>query len=98
MVLGWLDTRAVVDFANTASAEIVRLMPVGTHERNRKKAARSMQKLERLVRDAKAFSKNNKLNFYKRAKLVNTLQWHLREAGYPEDFVGDVVRLIVVNL
>ena len=98
MVLGWLDTRAVVDFANATSAEIMKLMPLGEHEIKRKKAGKLTEKFERVVLNAKAFSANNKLNFYKRAKLANTLQWKLKEAGYPEDFVRQVVELVVFNL
>jgi hypothetical protein len=57
-----------------------------------------MKKLERVILNAKAFSANHKLNFYKKAKLANTLKWNLKEAGYSEEFVRDVVGLVVVNL
>jgi hypothetical protein len=98
MIPGWLDTRAVVAFAEQTSAEIGELIPIGEHGHNRKKIGKRKQGLERVVMNAKAFSANNKLNFYKRAKLANTLQWKLKEAGYPPDFVRDVVEMVVFNL
>ncbi len=98
MVLGWLDTRAAVTFANSTSAEIRKLIPPSEHQPTRKEVGKRMKKLERVVLNAKAFSAKNRLNFYKKAKLANTLRWNLKEAGYSEDFVREVVGLVVVNL
>ena len=98
MIPRWLDTRSVVAFAEQTSAEIGKLIPIGELGHNRKKVGKRKKGLERVVMNAKAFSANNKLNFYKRAKLANTLQWKLKEAGYPAEFVRDVVEMVVFNL
>ena len=98
MIPGWLDTRVVVAFADETSADIAKLIPVGLHGDNPKKIAKRKDALQRLVMNAKAFSTTNKLNFYKRAKFANTLQWKLKDAGYPPDFVRDVVEMVVFNL
>ena len=45
-----------------------------------------------------AISRDNRLNFYKKAKLANTLKWALKEAGYSDAFVRELVGLVVVNL
>jgi hypothetical protein len=98
MILGWLDTDAAIEFANSTSADIRKLMPPSEHEPTRKEIGKRMKKLERVILNAKAFSASHKLNFYKKAKLANTLKWNLKEAGYSEEFVRDVVGLVVVNL
>jgi hypothetical protein len=98
MVLGWLDTGAAVDFANATAAEIRRLIPPSDAEPSRKEIGKRMKKLERIVLNARAFSKRNRLNFYKKARLANTLRWSLASAGYSNQFVREVVQLVTVNL
>jgi hypothetical protein len=98
MVLHWLDTAPAVEFANSTSAEIRKLIPPSEHQATRKEIGKRMKKLERVVLSARTFSASNKLNFYKKAKFANTLRWNLKEAGYSADFVREVVGLVVVNL
>ncbi len=98
MVLRWFDTRAVVEFVNATIADIRKLMPQGEHPSSRRQAIKRPERLERVVANTKVFGANNRLNIYKKATLLNTLRWGLREAGYPDDFVDDVVRLIALNI
>ena len=97
MVLGWFDTRAVVAFANATAREIQTALPP-TEESRRVRADKRMKRLERVINKTKAFGKENKLNFYKRAQLANTLKWSLKEAGYPDEFIRDLVGLVIVSL
>jgi hypothetical protein len=98
MLLRWLDTRPAVAFANTTAAEIRKLIPPSELQPTRKEVGKRMKKLERVVLSARDFSAANKLNFYKKARLANTLRWNLEEAGYSADFVREVTGLVVVNL
>ena len=98
MLLGWLDTRAVEDFASKMSREIQQSMPPSDETPGKKEAGKRAKKIERIATQAKDFSKSNKLNFYKKAKLANTLKWSLKEAGYSDVFVREIVGLILVNL
>lgn len=98
MLLRWFDTRAVVEFANTTIADIRKLVPPDEHRSSRRQAVKRPERLERVVANTKSFGANNRLNVYKKATLLNTLRWGLKEAGYPEGFVDDVVQLVVFNL
>jgi hypothetical protein len=98
MLLGWLDTRPVVEFARSIAAEIREAMPADEEARSRKEIGKRARKLERLTQRTRAFSRQHRLNFYKKARLVNTLKWELKDAGYSEVFVREIVGHILVNL
>src|SRR5262245_57304294 len=102
MLLAWLDTRHVVEFARSIVAEIREAMPADqeadTRKESRKEVGKRARKIERLTQRTRAFSREHRLNFYKRAKLANTLKWELKDAGYSEVFVREIVAHILVNL
>lgn len=98
MVLGWFDTRAAVHFANETSRDIQAALPPSDERPDKKQAGKRAKKLERIVLKVKAFSKQNKLNFYKKAKFANTLKWSLKEAGYSDVFIREITGLVLVNL
>jgi hypothetical protein len=98
MVLGWLDTRAAEDFAMRMAREIRASMPPIDQLPGKKEIGKRARKIDRVMAQAKAFSQGNRLNFYKKAKLANTLRWQLKEAGYPDVFIEEMVRVVVVNL
>ena len=98
MLLAWLDTRHVVEFARSIVAEIREAMPADEEVRSRKEIDKRARKVERLTERTRAFSREHRLNFYKKAKLANTLKWELKDAGYSEVFVREIVAHILVNL
>ncbi len=98
MLLGWFDARAAVQFAQATAAEIRRLIPPSDRDPSKKEIGKRMKKLERVILETKAFSRGNRLNFYKKSRLARALQSSLTEAGYSKEFVNGVVELVVLNL
>jgi len=98
MVLGWFDTRAVEDLGRSIAREIQDSMPPSDELPGKEEAGRRAQEIERIATQAKAFSRDHRLNFYKKAKLANTLKWSLKEAGYSDVFIREMVGLILVSL
>ncbi len=98
MVLGWLDSRAAVQFADSIARDIRAALPPSDERPGRKEADKRARKLERIVERTRGFSRDHRLNMYKKAKFANTLRWSLREAGYSDVFVREVVGLVLVNL
>ena len=94
MVLGWFDTRAVVAFAEEAARDIQAALPPGEAPK-RVRGDKRARRFERVIAKAQRFAAENKLNAYKKAKLVNTLKWSLKEAGYPDEFIEDIVALLL---
>ena len=97
MVLGWFDTRAVVAFAAEAAREIQGALPPAEAPK-RVRGDKRAKRFERVVAKARRFAADNKLNAYKKAKLINTLRWSLKEAGYPDDFIDDIAGLLLTSL
>lgn len=98
MVLGWFDTRATVAFAQATARDIQAALPPSDEKPSAKQAERRAKKLEGIVLKVKAFSRDNRLNFYKKAKFANTLKWSLKEAGYSDVFIREITGLVLVNL
>jgi hypothetical protein len=98
MLLGWFDTRAAVQFALETARDIQSAVPPSDARPDKKQAGKRAKKLERIVLKVKAFSKQNRLNFYKKAKFANALKWSLKEAGYSDVFIREITGLVLVNL
>jgi hypothetical protein len=96
MVLGWFDTRAAVAFAKEAAREIQGALPPAEAAK-RVRGDKRARRLERIIGKAQRFAAENKLNAYKKAKLVNTLKWSLKEAGYPDEFIDDIAVLVLMK-
>lgn len=98
MIFDWFDASQAVAFAKDVARDIDKLYQRDaftekkTH--NGKAARKGGQRLESLVLRVQVFSRQNKLNVYKKAKLLNTVKWELREAGHDQALVDDAVNLL----
>ena len=94
MIRDWFDAREAVTFAQGVVRDINRLFP---HEKKSKKPTstkKDRQKLDALVLRTRAFAQQHKLNVYKKAKLLNTIKWSMRDAGYEEATVDEIIALL----
>jgi len=54
----------------------------------------AQQKLDGVIRRTRGFAQQHRLNIYKRAKLLNTLKWELRDSGHDDALIDEVVALL----
>lgn len=54
--------------------------------------------LEQVFTRATEFSRENKLGWYKRARLGNDFRWELKEMGYDEKFVDTATEGLVLHV
>lgn len=98
MAFDWFDTRVAVAFGKEIALEAIKICPRtpggGKPTRTKKEIQKDTKKLDGLVRRVQAFSQQNRLNFYKKAKLLNVLKWDLREAGQDAEFINETVALV----
>lgn len=96
MILKWFDSSKPDDFARSLAAEMRQLFdPVTRRSGNpQKRQAKAPQKLEKVLARAAAFQAEHHLNFYRKARLLNTLKWELKEHGYDPAFVDDIVEMV----
>lgn len=98
MILDWFDAREAVAFGKEISLDIKRLFPVSISEKSpavsAKKDRKSQKKLDGLALRTRAFALEHSLNIYKKARLLNTIKWELREQGQDESLIDELVRLL----
>lgn len=98
MKFDWFDARLAVAFGQELAQEVNKIFPLAPGAdrpaRTKKEAQKEMKKLDGLLRRVQAFSQQNRLNVYKKAKLLNALKWDLREYGQDEELINETVILV----
>jgi len=94
MIREWFDAGEAVAFARTVARDVDRLFPPRPQKKNPTSAKKNQKKLDALVLRTRAFAQQHKLNVYKKAKLLNTIKWELRDAGHEESFINEIVALL----
>ncbi len=95
MILDWFDSREAEAFALELVADIDRLFPVNAIPKTKQGSAKKdRKKLDGLVLRTRSFAQSHRLNVYKKAKLLNTIKWHMREQGQQEVLVDEVIGLL----
>lgn len=88
MLLKWVETKDVDEFAASVVAELARRFPSSGVDPNARKATERIYKTHRAVFDrVEAFARSADLNLYRKARLGNRVKWALAEAGYTKFFV-----------
>jgi len=92
MIRDWFDTTAVVAFGQEIAGDLNRVHPPTDSAKKEDATTRKDRKrLDRIVVRTQTFAQQHKLNVYKKAKLLNTVKWALREAGQADAFIDEVV-------
>jgi hypothetical protein len=88
MIFEWFDTKGVDALAAGMAHELAKRVPPASVDAHGKKAEAKQKKTHDLVlRQARDFARQHKLNLYTKARLANRFKWALLEAGYPKPFV-----------
>ena len=90
MIREWFDTREVVAFAREIARELNRMHPIGNDVKNTA-SKKERKKLDSIVFRTRTFAQQHKLNVYKKAKLLNTIKWDLRDAGQDAALIDEIV-------
>ena len=99
MVLSWLDTKEVDEFADSVVAELMqRFPPTGVDLSTQKAIERVVKNVDKIARRVAEFGRSRKLNVYKKARFGNRVKWALKEAHYPEQFVDVMTQELVTQL
>lgn len=96
MIFGWLDTREVDAFADAVVKELLERFPAtGVDLSTRKSVERVMRNVDGLLARVTQFTREHRLNVYKKARFGNRVKWALREANYPPQFVEIMTHKLV---
>jgi len=98
----WFDTREVDSFAQWVIAELTQRLPPASLETDDRKTLDRIRRMNEYISlRATTFAREQKPNFYKRARLANKVKWGMREAGYTARFADtfsyELATLITVS-
>ena len=94
MIPDWFNARDAILFAQEIVRDVNRLFPP-TDQKGKAIPAKTYQKkFDGLIARIRAFSLKHELNIYKKAKLLNTIKWEMRDAGHEEAFTSEFILFI----
>jgi hypothetical protein len=95
-MLKWFDAAAAEAQADEAVAEIGRIVPKDELAAPGVGRKKQVSKLDQTIDRHRRQAATAGYNIYKKAKFANRVKWKLRDAGYPDDFIDSVVRLLII--
>ena len=94
MILEWFNAGEAVSFAQEIVGEINRLFPPADRKEKAIPKKEYQRRFDTLVFRIRAFSLKHKLNIYKKAKLLNTIKWEMKDAGHEEEIISEFISFI----
>ena len=94
MILDWFSAGETVLFGQAIVREINRLFPPADQKGKAMPAKTYQKKFDSLVIRIRTFSAKHKLNIYKKAKLLNTIKWEMKDVGHEKDIIDEFISFI----
>jgi len=94
MILDWFDAGEAVLFAQEIVRDINRLFPPADQKGKAIPAKMYQKKFDGMIVRIRTFSAKHKLNIYKKAKLLNTIKWEMKDAGHEENIIDEFISFI----
>jgi hypothetical protein len=94
MKLEWFNAGEAVLFAQAIVREINRLFPPADRKGKAIPKKEYQRRFDSLIARIRTFSLEHELNIYKKAKLLNTIKWELKDAGHEEAFISEFISFI----
>jgi len=98
MILEFFSTRKVTDFAKQLAQDVAKRYPpaIANNPAQMVSQKRLSSILEEAFVRAAEFNRENKLGWYKKAKLGNEFRWELKELGYDKHFIEVATEGLIV--
>jgi hypothetical protein len=98
MILKFFSTRTVTEFAKSLAQDVAKRYPpaIANNPAQMVSQKRLSGILEEAFTRAAEFNRENKLGWYKKAKLGNEFKWELKEMGYDEKFIDVATEGLIV--
>lgn len=94
MILDWFNAEEAVLFAHEIVREVNRLFPPAEQKGKAIPAKEYQRKFDSLIVRVRTFSSKHRLNIYKKAKLLNTIKWEMRDAGHEDVIVNEFISFL----
>jgi hypothetical protein len=99
-ILEFFSTAKLAELAKSLSQDVARRYPpaIANNPAQMVSQQRLSGILEEVFARATQFSRENKLGWYKRARLANDFRWELAELGYDEKFVNAATEDLILHV
>jgi hypothetical protein len=94
----WFNAKPAEDYGTSLAKFFMEKMPKWQAISESKVASKTEFILSKLEAQILAFKKEEKLNFYKKAKLANAFKWALKDADYDAVFSEKLLEWLVSHL
>jgi hypothetical protein len=94
MILDWFNAGEAVLFAQGIVGDVNRLFPPQDQKGKAIPTKIYQKKFDSMVVRIRTFSSGHKLNIYKKAKLLNTIKWEMKDAGHDEIIINEFISFI----
>ena len=100
MIFGFFSTRKINEFARSLAHDVSKRYPpaIANNPAQMVSQKRLTGILEEAFTRAAEFNRENRLGWFKKAKLGNEFRWELKEIGYDEKFVDAATEGLIVYL
>jgi hypothetical protein len=95
MPISWFDASEAKKFGFELAHFFIERIPFESTAKKDKSLAKKKEVLDKMFARIAQFKQQHKLNIYKKAQLGNTFKWELSEAGYDEEFVDDLTKMLM---
>ena len=98
MILEFFSSRKVTEFAKSLAQDVAKRYPpaIANNPAQMVSQKRLSGILEEAFTRAAEFNRENKLGWYKKAKLGNEFRWGLKELGYDQKFIEVATEGLIV--
>lgn len=93
-MFGWFDAKDAQKFGIFLAEFFAERVPLDGQGKKDKSIGQKQKVLEKMFLKLRLFKIENKMNFYKKAKLCNAFKWKLLEANYDPEFVDELTKML----
>ncbi len=94
----WLSAKNSETFGAELAALVKELAPNDPKLSDSKRQSKVNYAKERMLKRIRQFKREEILNFYKTAKLLNTFKWDLKDAGYDQQLTDSLAAWVLITL
>lgn len=100
MILSWLAPPKDEKFAKQIAENIERRLPpsVALSRKNKLNIQRLGDIFESILGEATHYKRSEKPNFFRRARIANIFRWELKRYGYPDEFISEITKALVIYM
>jgi hypothetical protein len=98
-MFGFFDVKQSEEFGQSLADLFMERIPAfATSSGEKSQTKKLLSAINKLHQQIEQFKREHKLNFYQKAKLLNTFKWQLLSSGYDKIFVDEVTQGLALKL